>query len=259
MKRYDLAVDLDQLVDRVDGGAGDVVDHHPLRPGDLVQQAGLADVRLADDRHPARSAFDRVAGSSGPPGAPPGWRPAGHRCPARAGRRPGTAHPARGSTWWRPRLRCAGRRPCWPPAPPACGCAAAPGPPPRRRPGCRPWRRPRRAPRRRRRWPARPARRSGRAMPLRVRGPAAGVDHHELPAVPVRVVGDPVPGHSGHVLDHGLAAADDPVDQRRLADVGAADDGDDGQGQRRCGRDVSHVQSYFAWRDRLGLRRPGQG
>ena len=55
--------------------------------------------------------------------------------------------------------------------------------------------------------------------------PAAGVDDGEGAAVPVGVVGDPVPGHAGDVLDDRLAAADDPVDQRRLADVGPADDG----------------------------------
>ena len=58
--------------------------------------------------------------------------------------------------------------------------------------------------------------------------PAAGVDDGEGAAVPVGVVGDPVAGHARHVLDDRLAAADDPVDQRGLADVGAADDGEDG-------------------------------
>ena len=57
--------------------------------------------------------------------------------------------------------------------------------------------------------------------------PAAGVDDGEGAAVPGGVVGDPVAGHAGDVLDDRLAAADDPVDQRRLADVGAADDGQD--------------------------------
>ena len=60
---------------------------------------------------------------------------------------------------------------------------------------------------------------------LRVRVPAAGVDDGERAAVPVGVVGDAVAGDAGLVLDDGLAAADDPVDQRRLPDVGAADDG----------------------------------
>ena len=167
----DLAVDLDQLVDRVDRGPGGVVDHDPLLLGHLVEQARLADVRLADDGHPSRSALDglgifgvRRAGRRAP-------RPAGRRSPGRAGPTPGTARPGRGSTSARPRTRCAGRRPCWPRAPPASGSAAAPGPRHGRCPGCRPWRRPRRSPRRRRRWPVRPARRSGRPDPAR-RGPS---------------------------------------------------------------------------------------
>ena len=53
--------------------------------------------------------------------------------------------------------------------------------------------------------------------------PTAGVDEQELPATPVRLVADAVPGHSRHVLDHRLAPADDPVDQRRLPDVGPTD------------------------------------
>ena len=58
----------------------------------------------------------------------------------------------------------------------------------------------------------------------RERLPAAGVHHRERAAPPGGVVGDPVPGHPGHVLDHGLPAAQDAVDQGGLADVGPADD-----------------------------------
>ena len=50
------AAELDQLVDRVDGGAGDVVDDDPLGAGQLVEQRRLADVGLADDGDPAGSA-----------------------------------------------------------------------------------------------------------------------------------------------------------------------------------------------------------
>ena len=46
---------------------------------------------------------------------------------------------------------------------------------------------------------------------------------------PLRVVGDPVAGHARHVLDHRLAAAEDAVDQGRLADVRPADDGQNRQ------------------------------
>jgi len=63
--------------------------------------------------------------------------------------------------------------------------------------------------------------------------PAAGVDELEAPAGPVGLVGDPVPGHARDLLGDGRAAAQDPVDQGRLADVGAPDDGHPGQANRR--------------------------
>ena len=88
--------------------------------------------------------------------------------------------------------------------------------------------------------------------------PAAGVDDGERAAVPVGVVGHPVAGHAGHVLDDRLAAADDPVDQRRLADVGAADDGQhrDRSGRPRRGRRrvVGHVVAHLAPRRRARCR-----
>ena len=59
--------------------------------------------------------------------------------------------------------------------------------------------------------------------------PAAGVDDLEAAARPLGLVGDAVAGDAGLVLDDGLAAADDAVHQGRLADVRAADDGEDGQ------------------------------
>src|SRR5690606_36950899 len=64
--------------------------------------------------------------------------------------------------------------------------------------------------------------------PARVDLPAAGVDYGEPATGPLGVVGDPVPGHARDVLDDRLAATQDPVDQARLADVGPADDRDDG-------------------------------
>ena len=70
-----------------------------------------------------------------------------------------------------------------------------------------------------------------RLQPAGVRLPAAGVDEGEPPSVPECVVGDPVAGHARHVLHDGLAAAQDAVDQRRLADVGPADDRDDRRGR----------------------------
>ena len=51
-----LAAQLDELVDRVTGGAGDRVDDDPLLAGELVEQRGLADVRPAEQRHPPRAA-----------------------------------------------------------------------------------------------------------------------------------------------------------------------------------------------------------
>ena len=57
--------------------------------------------------------------------------------------------------------------------------------------------------------------------------PAAGVDQAELAGPPV---GDDllaVAGDAGHLLDDRLATTHDPVEQRRLAHVGAADDRDD--------------------------------
>ena len=61
---------------------------------------------------------------------------------------------------------------------------------------------------------------------LRLGQPAAGVHQGELPAAPVGVVGHPVPGNTRHVLHDRLARAEDPVDQRGLADVGTADHGE---------------------------------
>lgn len=59
--------------------------------------------------------------------------------------------------------------------------------------------------------------------------PAAGVDDLEAAACPLGLVGDPVTGDPGLVLDDGLTAADEAVHQGRLADVRTADDGENGQ------------------------------
>jgi hypothetical protein len=60
----------------------------------------------------------------------------------------------------------------------------------------------------------------------RVHLQAAGVDDDEAPAVPIGIAVHPVAGRAGTVLDDRLAAAHDAVEERRLADVGPADDGD---------------------------------
>ena len=52
-----LAAELDELVDRVAGGAGDVVDDDAVLAGELVEQRGLADVGAADEGDPARAAL----------------------------------------------------------------------------------------------------------------------------------------------------------------------------------------------------------
>ena len=77
--------------------------------------------------------------------------------------------------------------------------------------------------------------------------PAAGVDDGEGAAVPVGVVGDPVAGHAGDVLDDRLAAADDPVDQRGLADVGPTDDGEDRDGPVGSSARRASARSCAPW------------
>ena len=56
MKRQVRPPSSTRLVDRVDRGAGGVVDDRPVLLGELVQQRGLADVGLADDRDTTRAA-----------------------------------------------------------------------------------------------------------------------------------------------------------------------------------------------------------
>ncbi|GMA39637.1 hypothetical protein GCM10025883_16820 [Mobilicoccus caccae] len=58
--------------------------------------------------------------------------------------------------------------------------------------------------------------------------PPAGVDQGEPATGPLGVVGHPVARDAGNVLDDRLAAPEDAVDQRRLADVRAPDDRHDG-------------------------------
>ncbi|CKQ85724.1 Uncharacterised protein [Mycobacterium tuberculosis] len=63
-------------------------------------------------------------------------------------------------------------------------------------------------------------------QPLQALGiglPSAGVLYDEPASGPQRVVADPVTRHAGNILHHRLAAAQDPVDQGGLADIGPAD------------------------------------
>ena len=84
------------------------------------------------------------------------------------------------------------------------------------------------------------------------RHPAAGVDEQEGHAQPLGLDLLAVPGDAGAVLHDGDLLAEDAVHERALADVGAADDGDDGQ--------PAHA-SAFAQGDAVGgddLDGPGQ-
>ena len=58
---------------------------------------------------------------------------------------------------------------------------------------------------------------------------AAGVDHGERAAGPLRGAVHAVAGGARDVGDDRDALADEPVEERALADVGAADDGDHGE------------------------------
>jgi len=60
---------------------------------------------------------------------------------------------------------------------------------------------------------------------LRVGFPSAGVLHHEASTGPQRVVRHPVAGNPGQVLDHRFTTPQDPVHQRRFADVRPAHHG----------------------------------
>ena len=77
----------------------------------------------------------------------------------------------------------------------------------------------------------------GTIQALDVDLPAAGVHEREVASGPLRGVGDAVARDARGVLDDGLAASQDSVDQRGLADVGPADDGED----RQARRDVAGV------------------
>ena len=64
---------------------------------------------------------------------------------------------------------------------------------------------------------------------LRLALPAAGVEDEEPVTGPLGLVGDAVARHPGNVLDDGLAASEDAVDESGLADVRPPDDRDDRQ------------------------------
>ena len=87
---------------------------------------------------------------------------------------------------------------------------------------------------------AHPPGQAGRVLVL----PAGGVDHGELQADQFRFAEAPVAGYAGLVIDQRQLLADEPVEQRRLADIGPADDDDLGK----------HGRGQVAVRRRLGKR-----
>ena len=95
--------------------------------------------------------------------------------------------------------------------------------------------------------------------PPRIALPSAGVDELEVAAVPPRLVRNAVAGDAGHILHHGLATPQDPVDQGRLADVGTPHHGHRGEEHVRAdliGRELLPVAEL----PQRGLaRRRGQG
>ena len=197
-------------------------------PASLLSRRGLADVGPAEERDAARAAHrPRRSSAPAPRAAPPARRRAGRRCRGRAARRPGRARRGRATTARRRRPRSR--------ASSTLLATSTTGLPARRSTrttassvsvgadrGVDHEERRRRRPR----WRTRPARRPAPARPwASCSQPPVSTTVKRRP-FHVGVVGDPVAGHAGHVLDDGLAAAEDPVDQRRLADVGPADDGE---------------------------------
>src|SRR5262249_22918455 len=69
------------------------------------------------------------------------------------------------------------------------------------------------------------------ALDERLRGPGiepAGVDDGRLPALEVNLAVQTIARHARYVAHEGLPATDEPIEQRRFADVRSADDGDYG-------------------------------
>src|SRR5581483_387373 len=75
--------------------------------------------------------------------------------------------------------------------------------------------------------------RRARLVLRRVEVQPGGVDHRELAAAPLGDAVQAVAGQPGGGVDDRLAIAEQAVEERRLADVGAANDGDDRPGHSR--------------------------
>ena len=61
-----------------------------------------------------------------------------------------------------------------------------------------------------------------------------GIDDPEIEPEQVRVALSPVTGDAGQVIDQRQLLADQAVEQRRFADIGSADDRDDGKLSHEC-------------------------
>ncbi len=221
--------EFDQFVDRVAGGAGDLVDDDALLAGHLVQQRGLADVRAADQRDPAGAADRGAEGLLGRlrqrlqdgvqhvAGAAPVQRGDGVRLtePERpqvggVGLTAETVHLVGGQHDGLAGLA----QQSYDGLVGVGGADLGVDDEDDRVGGL------------------------DRVLGLRGHGgvdpedvllPAAGVDDLEPAPGPLGLVGHTVTRDAGLVLHDGLAAADDAVDESRLADVRPAHDGEDGQ------------------------------
>ena len=217
--------DLDREVDRVARGARDVGDDHPLLPGDLVDEARLADVRAADDREADDVLLLGrlvVLGQHARPS-----RRAGRRCRGPARRRPRRARRGRGAwnSWASGDVADAvdlvrGHDDRLVPAAQQVGELLVAGPAPRARVddehrdvgvverglGLL-------------------ADRAGERVDVGVVD-AAGVDEREAAPVPLRGDLVAVAGDPRALVHDGLARAAQAVDERGLADVRIADDRD---------------------------------
>ena len=85
---------------------------------------------------------------------------------------------------------------------------------------------------------------------------AAGIDAGERSAAPLREGVQPVAGHAGRVLDDREPLADQAVEEGALPDVGATDDGDGGGANAQVGyvgqRDLDAVEGEFGHEDLVG-------
>ena len=224
------AVHLDQRVDRVAGGAGRVVHHHPVLAEEGVEDRALADVRPAHDADAPAAARARRSATRGRLGqrARRGRR-GGRRCPGRAAADTAWTSPRPSSARFWAAASGARRRTCWPPA-------SSGGPTRRSRSATS------RSPAVGAVWTSTTNTiRSASSIPRIGLGgdlaadragvgvvDAAGVDELEGAAVPLGAGLAPVAGDARHGVDDRVAPAGEPVEERRLADVRVADDRDDG-------------------------------